>query len=256
MKKIVISIMVIFLILILSSILPVYGANRTFTLTVNPTTKTAKLGDTISIDLGIADIDQSTDGISALEGKIKFDSDLIENIDITTSNNWSVEINKTDDTSAQGKFIIARMGRVKETQNIGKIYAKIRDDATVKTGTITLQDVFSSYSDGATEKTTKTITVNIAEEGGQEENPSTPDTPDTPITPDTPTTPDTPANPSSQETPSKTTPTKTNSKETTSTSKATTLPKAGIIASGIGIAIIAAIIVAIIELVKYKRTGK
>ena len=182
---------------------------------------------------------------------LKFNSDLIESVDINTSNNWSVDINKNEGDSLKGKFVIARLGAVKESQVIARLHAKIRENATVKTGTITLQDVFSSYKDGATDKTTKTITINIAEEGGKKEE-------DPIITPDKPDTPSTPASQDKSSTP--TTPAQTSSKSTgrtsTTTSKATTLPKAGIIASGIGMAILAAIIVAIIELVKYKRTGK
>lgn len=60
------------------SIIPAYGASYSFSLTINPTSKTAKLGETVSIEIGIDDIDQSTDGISAIEGMLKFDSDLIE----------------------------------------------------------------------------------------------------------------------------------------------------------------------------------
>lgn len=146
------------LLIIISVIIPVYGASYTFTLTVNPATKTANLGNTV------------------------------------------------------------------------------------------------------TEKTTKVVTVKIAEEGGGQEDPII--IPDNPNTPDTPTTPQTPSTPVSQDTPaSQTTPSKSTSKSTgttstSTTSKATALPKAGIIASGIGIAVLAAIIVAIIELVKYKKIGK
>lgn len=62
--------------------------------------------------------------------------------------------------------------------------------------------------------------------------------------------------PASQTTPSKSTSKSTGTTSTSTTSKATALPKAGIIASGIGIAVLAAIIVAIIELVKYKKIEK
>ena len=233
----------------MSTIIPVYGENRTFTLTVNPAVKTARLGENVKIDIGIADIDQSTDGISAIEGMLKFDSDLIESIDISTSSNWSVDINKTQGDPLKGKFVIARLGTVKEPQVIASLHIQIREDATVRSGTVTLKDVFSSYADGGTDKTTKTITINIAEEGGQEDDPI--------IIPDNP---DTPSTPASQDT--TTTPEQSTSKSTgttaksTTTSKATTLPKAGIIASGIGIAVLAAIIVAIIELVKYKKIEK
>lgn len=254
MKKICISIIIMLLILA-SAIIPVYGASHTFTLTVNPAVKTAKLGDTVTIDIGIADIDQSTDGISAIGGFLKFDSDLIESVDINTMPNWSVTINnETQDEQYKGKFTIMNLGSVKDTQVIARLHAKIRSDATVKSGSITLKDVYSSYGNAETEKTTKIVTVNIAEEGGgQEDDPIIiPDNPDS----GTPSTPDTPSTPASPTTPSKSTSKSTGTTTTSTTSKATALPKAGIIASGIGIAVLAAIIVAIIELIKYKKIGK
>lgn len=112
-----------------------------------------------------------------------------------------------------------------------------------------------------TEKTTKVVTVKIAEEGGKQEDdpiiiPDNPNTPDTPTTLDTPSTPASQDTPASQTTPSKSTSKSTGTTSTSTTSKATALPKAGIIASGIGIAVLAAIIVAIIELVKYKKIEK
>jgi len=150
---------IIMLLIIISIIIPVYGASYTFTLTVNPATKTANLGNTV------------------------------------------------------------------------------------------------------TEKTTKVVTVKIAEEGGKQEDdpiiiPDNPNTPDTPTTLDTPSTPASKDTPASQTTPSKSTSKSTGTTSTSTTSKATALPKAGIIASGIGIAVLAAIIVAIIELVKYKKIEK
>lgn len=232
--------------------------HHTFTLTVNPAVKTANLGDTVSIDIGIADIDQNTSGISAIVGFLKFDSDLIESVDINTMPNWSVTINnETEDEQLKGKFSIVNLGSVKESQTIARLHAKIKQNATVKNGTITLKDVNTSYSDGVTENTTKTITIKIAEEGGgQEDDPIIiHDNPDS----GTPSTPDTPSTPASQDTPAATTtPAKSTSKSTgtTSTNQVKALPKAGIIASGIGIAVLAAIIVAIIELIKYKKIGK
>lgn len=87
---------------------------------------------------------------------------MFESVDINTMPNWSVTINKeTEDEQYKNKFNIANLGSVKESQVIARLHAKIRENATDKTGTITLQDVFSSYKDGATDKTTKAITINI-----------------------------------------------------------------------------------------------
>ena len=258
MKKVCLS-LIAMLVVVCILVCPVYGANHSFTLTVDPTSKTANLGDTVSFNIGIDDIDQSTDGISALEGMIKFESDLFESIDISSKSNWSVEINKNEGDPLKGKFVIARLGSTKETQVVATLYAKIRSDATVKSGTITLKDVFSSYADGATEPTTKTLTVNISsdtpDEGGDVDPTPAPDEGD--LDPDK-TTPDQ-TNPDNQEQDKQSNipAPEQNAKEAAkTTNKVTSLPKAGIVASGIGIAVLAAIIVAIIELVKYKKAGK
>ena len=250
MKKGILS-LVLVLIILVSMIIPVYADNLAVTYTLDKTTATADLGSTVQVMLGVADIDESTSGINAITGKILYDENLIESVDVVSAgNNWSVAYNNTSTDQYKGNISISNMNSVKTAQSIAKLIITLKSNATVKTGTVTLQNLTTSYGSAATTPVTKTITINVAEQGGQEDDPIIiPDKPDTPTTPDTP---------ASQDTAGQTTPAKTTNKGTATpnTSKATTLPKAGIIASGIGIAILAAIIVAIIELIKYKKIGK
>ena len=222
----------------------VFAADYTFTLTVNPESTTAKLGDTISIDIGIADIDQTTQGINAIQGDIVFDEDLFESVDlIGTGNNWSVSYNNVEGSDLKGRFVLSNMNSVKDSQVVARLVAKIKTNATATTGKITLKDVYSSYGSSQTDKTTKIVTVNINSSGADDDknnnNTIIDNNSSNTVIP-------TPSSPSKTDT-SKTT-------QSTSTNK-TVLPKTGIV-SWIGIIIVAAIIVAIIEFIKYKRLIK
>lgn len=255
MRKIILSILLI-LVMLISIVIPVYADDLSITYTLDKNTVTTALGSTVQVLLGVADIDANSTGINAITGKILFDENLIEAVDVVSvGNNWSVLYNTTSTDDHKGNIAITNMNAVKESQSIAKLIITLKSDATVTTGKVTLQNLTTSYGSTSTAPQTKVITINITEEGGQQEDEPavTPDEPGTPSTPDTPAT-----TPASQNTPTTSAQTsdKSTGKASTSTSKATTLPKAGIIASGIGIAILAAIIVAIIELVKYKKIGK
>ena len=231
----------IIVLMILISTTVVLAANYTFTLTVKPETTNAKPGDTVSVDIGIADIDQTTQGINAIQGDIIFDENLFESVDlIGAGNNWSVSYNNTEGSELKGRFVLSNMNSVKDSQVVARLVAKIKNNATVKTGTITLKDVYSSYGSKETDKQTKTITVNISSSGEENNNTIIDDGSNNTITP-------------ASSTPSKTDTTKATQSTTTSTKSV--LPKAGIV-SWIGIVIVAIIIVAIIELIKYRRLTK
>lgn len=162
-KKILISVIIAIIILV-AMIGNVNAASYTFSFTANPTQVTAKLGDTITVNLGIADIDQDSDGINAIQGDMSYDKELFESVEIVSAgNNWAVSLNNEENNSLKGRFVISNMNSVKEAGTVAVLKAKIKSDATVTSGTINLKDVFSSYGTTETAKTNKTITVNIEE---------------------------------------------------------------------------------------------
>lgn len=133
-----------------------------FTFTVNPIETTAEVGDTITIDLGIADIDQNTDGINAIQGDLSYDETIFENVEIiTTKANWSVTFNQLSDSNLKGRFVISNMNSVKDTQVIAQLKATVKSNVQASTGSIYLKNVFSSYGAAETAKTDKTLTVKI-----------------------------------------------------------------------------------------------
>lgn len=235
-KKILISLTIAILILI-AMIGNVNAASYTFSFTANPTQVTAKLGQTITVNLGIADIDQETDGINAIQGDVSYDKDLFESVKIVSAgNNWAVSLNNEENNNLKGRFVISNMNSVKEAGTVAVLEARIKSDATVTTGTINLKDVFSSYGTTETAKTNKTITVNIkAEENNNDPIVPEEDKPGSTEQKPTTTTNNTPA---------------TNTKKTNST--VTKLPKAGL-SSWVVIGIVVTIIGAVIGYIRYKK---
>ena len=242
MVKTKITVVTVIMMIMIIIATPVFAADHTFTFTANPETITVKAGETVTINLGISDIDQSTDGISAIKGELEYNKELFENVNLkATAENWSVTFNE-----ANGTFVLVILGAEKESKNVAKLTATVKKDTELKAGTITFKDVFSSYQDLTdSEETTKIVTVNIEEDSShdedkdKEENIIDDDT--NRITPSKP-------DKNSSITPSSQT------DEGKSSSKSV-LPKAGI-ESWIAIFIVAVIIVGIIEFIKYKRITK
>ena len=256
MKKISVSILLILIILTVLAT-SVFAADLSITYTLDKPTVTEKLGATVQVVLGVNDIDATTEGINAIEGKITYDEQLIESVDVVSAgNNWSVSYNKRENDEKKGKVVISNMNAVKEAQPIAKLMITLKTDATVKTGKVTLSDLTTSYGSTATSPVTKTITINVEENSTPHEEGDPDVKPDTePSTPETPSS--TPAD-SETQTPKSSTPTQTTSKSTgttKNTSNAISLPKAGI-ETGILLVILAGVIVAIIELIKYKKIEK
>ena len=224
----IIGVIIISVIVLAYLIIPVNAADYPFTFTVDPESLSAKPGDTITVDLGMADIDQSGDGINAIQGDISYDENIFENVDIVSAgSNWSASLNKSDNSNLKGRFVINNMNNQKSTQVVGQLKAKIKSGVTASTATIELKDVFSSYGNTDTSKSNKTITVKIITSSTQNSNNSN-------------------NNNSSNSVAQKTT-----NKE--NISKASNLPKTGL-NSWIGVAIVLAIIGVIVGYICYKKT--
>ena len=167
-KKIVISLIVSIIILIVM-IGNVNAASNSFTFTVNPTQVTAKLGTTITVNLGIADIDQESNGINAIQGNMSYDEALLESVKIVKTGDWNISLNDEENNLQKGKFVMTNMNGTKEAGTVAILEARIKSDATVTTGTINLKNVCSSYGTTETEKVNKTITVKIEAEQDKDE---------------------------------------------------------------------------------------
>ena len=116
-KRIAITIIMAMFIVFMIKINIVEAANYPFTFTVNPQEISAKAGDTITIDLGIADIEQNSDGINAIQGDIAYDDSVFESVEIVaTAENWTVTFNQLSNSELKGRFVINNMNSVKNTR--------------------------------------------------------------------------------------------------------------------------------------------
>lgn len=225
-SKIIVT-LIIAIMLLVSIALPVKAASYPFTFSVNPEKVNAKPGDTITVDLGMADIDQTGDGINAIQGDISYDENIFENVEIVTAgNNWSVSLNQSADSSLKGRFVINNMSNQKNTQVVAKLKAKIKPGVTASTATIDLKNVISSYGTTETAKTNKTVTVNIQTSSQSNTNGNNSGSKNSTLT--------------------------QKSSNAQNMAKNTNLPKAGL-SSWIGVGIVVAIICAIIGFIRYKK---
>lgn len=237
-RKILIS-LIISIIMLVTVIGHVNAASYSFTFTANPTQISAKLGDTITVNLGIADIDQDSDGINAIQGDMSYDEELFESVEIVSAgNNWTVSLNDEENNDLKGRFVISNMNSIKDTGAVAILKAKIKSDATVSTGEINLENVFSSYGITETAKSNKTVTVNIEKEQNNNEDSIVPDNNSGSTTQNKPVE-------------SQGTTTQTSNKNST-TSNVSSLPKAGL-SSWIVVGILISVIGAIIVYIRYKK---
>lgn len=162
-KKIAIAIIMIMFIAFMTKMMEVEAADYTFNLTVNPLETSAKAGDTVTVDLGIADIDQSSDGINAIQGDLAYDDSVFESVEIVaTGENWTAKLNQISDSDLKGRFVISNMNSVKNAGVIAQLKIRIKSNVSASKGYVYLKNIFSSYGTTDTPKTNKTITVNIA----------------------------------------------------------------------------------------------
>lgn len=117
-KRITIAIIMVMLLAFIARMTIVEAANYPFTFTVNPQETSAKAGDTVTVDLGIADIDQSSDGINAIQGDIAYDDSVFESVEIVaTGENWTAKLNSLGNSDLKGRFVISNMNSVKTTRS-------------------------------------------------------------------------------------------------------------------------------------------
>lgn len=162
-KKIAIAIIMVMFIAFMTKMMEVEAADYTFNLTVNPLETNAKAGDTVTVDLGIADIDQSSDGINAIQGDLAYDDSVFESVEIVaTGENWTAKLNQISDSDLKGRFVISNMNSVKNAGVIAQLKIRIKSNVSASKGYVYLKNIFSSYGTTDTPKTNKTITVNIA----------------------------------------------------------------------------------------------
>lgn len=159
MRKLV-KVLILLLIVLFFSIGCVYATGFSFLATANKTE--VKPGDTISINLNIADIDAGELGINTIEAVLEYDKNVFEPItssDFTGANNWSITYNNETGEN-EGKFVavIVQTG-VTEDQNIGTLNLKVKSGVSKQTTKISFTNI--KTNDGSTEISTADQNISV-----------------------------------------------------------------------------------------------
>ena len=179
----------ILMILILTIIIlgvNVHAAENTFKASVTPGTVTLKPGEEITVSVDVSDINMGENGINALEGTIKYDSNIFESVkavDVQSFNNWSTTYN--DETSSlNGKFLAVNLtAGVKEDMKILSVKFKVKLDIKETTTTqIDFKDLTSNDGENLVNVGTKSVKLTINVENKEPVKPITPPTTEAPGT--------------------------------------------------------------------------
>ena len=138
MKKEVIAFLVM---LFISS--NVYASS--FDIKVNPEKIDSKEGENIEIDVSFKDIDMNEEGINTIEGFIKYDSEVVESIDILSENNWKVKYNNDEQSNLYGKFLaIKEVSGITESESFFKLKIRLKDKINKEKSCIILDEIPSN----------------------------------------------------------------------------------------------------------------
>lgn len=159
MKKIS-KIALLILLIMFFSIGNVHAAG--FSFLTSASASTVKPGDTVTIDLSVADIDAGELGINTIEAVLEYDKDVFEAVmptDFAGLNNWSITYNNESGEN-EGKFVaVIVQDGVTENQNIGRLTLKVKEGVEDQTTNVVFKGI--KTNDGTTEIPTADKTVSI-----------------------------------------------------------------------------------------------
>ena len=129
-KEIILVGMIIFAIIALSTIVKAESTN-TFKASATANTTTLKPGEEITITIGVSDINMGANGINTLEGTIKYDKTIFEEIkssSIQSLNGWTTTYNDENST-LNGKFLAVNLSTgTKENTQVFSVKFKVKAD--------------------------------------------------------------------------------------------------------------------------------
>lgn len=125
-------------------------------------TNELKEGESVTITLGVSDIDVNEDGIYTFGGKLIYDKEVFEEVkseNFSSQNNWSIAYNG-EKTEKEGTFLATRMTGLKEKQTIGTITLKTKTNIKSTKTEIKLIEV-SSVGEDTIKLENKVISLNV-----------------------------------------------------------------------------------------------
>jgi len=157
-----VSVLVIIAMTLILFTSPVKAASFKFSATPTSEVTNVEVGDTITIDLKISDIDAGQLGINTVQCIFLYDESVFELVSKSAKNNWSITYNDQQGNEQYGTLLAVLVeSGVTEDQEIGQITLKVKDDAQGKTGKITFTEVFSNDGTNRITDTDKTIEVTV-----------------------------------------------------------------------------------------------
>ena len=184
MKKCYIYFFVIIGLLALASIWNVSYAESNFDFIVDPEEKNINVGDSVTIELKVDNIDAGTYGINAVEMNLEYDDSVIENVEFIEENEWKCVYN-----SENGKMLWYRMiSGVTNSESIGQIKVKTKANLESVDTEIYLKDITSNDGNNLISKGNKVIKLHIVKEVAPTPTPTPTATPSTPTPTATPST--------------------------------------------------------------------
>lgn len=100
----------------------------------------------IEITLKLSDLEDYTNGINVVSGKLKYDSDVFDNVSFTGMNNWTCAYNNEKGNDNEGKFILmTTAGNVKADTEVAKIKLELKSDINNLKTKIKIQEIETSY---------------------------------------------------------------------------------------------------------------
>lgn len=148
-----------FLLLINLFIIRVYA--KSFEVNVDKNEIDVNTGEIVDILVNVQDID-ITGGINAIEGFIKYDDDVIENMTFIGKNDWDIKHNSNKDSHLYGKFLLVKnTDGIKDAEDLMLIRFKVKNSVNKKRSIITLNDIFSNDGNELIKTKDKSIILNI-----------------------------------------------------------------------------------------------
>lgn len=136
------------MILIIITILVVLGIqldSLAFDLQTNIKQQSLQEGE-IKIFLKISDLQDYSDGINVVSGKLVYDTNLFECVSFTGMNNWSCAYNNEEENESQGKFmLITTAGNVTEEKEVAQIELRLKTKVAQQEAKVKFEEIQTSY---------------------------------------------------------------------------------------------------------------
>ena len=144
----------------------VNAATNSFKAELSASSTSLKPGDEVILTLKVSDINMGDDGINAVEGTIKYDTNVFEAItqsSITSESGWSTTYNGETSNSLNGKFLAVNLSAgTKEDTTILTVKFKVKQDVAKTTETqIDFVDVTSNDGVDLVNVGTKSVKLKV-----------------------------------------------------------------------------------------------